>query len=263
MTKFPEILDAIASNQKHNKGMNSLFDVYPKLSKGDKTEGITSIRAITQWIESLPISSLPYVEMGFDALDSTIVSRLMAHNEYVASNYDTVQLNVKKEEVLPTAHIFQECHPFWFSPYLNQQTVHDFRVGNRVMNVNSTLRQFIPFGHRGTVVGKTEDHILVVFDEQHLHGTRIYGHCEAYRGGTIYPQYLLNLSRSFAALAGPGQGGGKNFAAIKHFQEKPLKGQTEYEDQMETGEIEKRRAQEGPSLREQLIRENHPLVPNK
>lgn len=57
--------------------------------------------------------------MGFDALDQGIVSRLMQHNEYVAANYDTVSLNVKKEEMMPTSHIFQECHPFWFSPYLN------------------------------------------------------------------------------------------------------------------------------------------------
>jgi hypothetical protein len=78
-------------------------------------------------------------------------------------------------------------HPFWFSPYLNPQTVNDFRVGNRVMNVNSTLRQYVPFGLRGTIVGKTEAHVLVVFDEQFLHGTTVYGHCEAYRGATIFP----------------------------------------------------------------------------
>lgn len=95
MAQFPEILDAIKSNQKHNKGMNSLFDVYPKLSKSDKTEGIERIRMITKWIESLPISKLPYVEMGFDALDQGIVSRLMKHNEYVSANYDTVSLKVK------------------------------------------------------------------------------------------------------------------------------------------------------------------------
>jgi hypothetical protein len=55
--------------------------------------------------------------------------------------------------------------------------VADFRVGNRVMNVNSTRRQYIPFGARGTVVGKTEEKIIVLFDEQFLQGTNIYGHC--------------------------------------------------------------------------------------
>ena len=69
MTDFPEILDAIKANMKHNKGMNSLFDLYPALGKSDKTEAIRKIRLITDWIEKLPISKLPYVEMGFDALD--------------------------------------------------------------------------------------------------------------------------------------------------------------------------------------------------
>lgn len=40
-----------------------------------------------------------------------------------------------------------------------------FTMGSRVMNLNSTLRSFIPFGLKGTVIGKTESKILVVFDE--------------------------------------------------------------------------------------------------
>lgn len=58
-----------------------------------------------------------------------------------------------------------------------------FTLGSRVMNINSTLRQFIPFGLRGTVIGKTESRILVMFDEQFLAGTNLFGHCEAYYGG--------------------------------------------------------------------------------
>jgi len=44
-------------------------------------------------------------------------------------------------------------------------TVFDFKVGDRVMNVNSTKREYIPFGLRGTVVGKTNERIIVLFDE--------------------------------------------------------------------------------------------------
>jgi hypothetical protein len=33
------------------------------------------------------------------------------------------------------------------------------------MNINSTRREYIPFGFRGTVVGKTNDKIIVIFDE--------------------------------------------------------------------------------------------------
>jgi hypothetical protein len=56
-------------------------------------------------------------------------------------------------------------YPYWFSPYINKQTVNEFKVGNRIMNINSTLRIYIPFGARGTVIGKTEEFIIVMFDD--------------------------------------------------------------------------------------------------
>lgn len=117
-------------------------------------------------------------------------------------------------------------YPHWFSPYLNRQRIGDFRVGNRVMNLNSTLRQYIPFGLRGTVVGKTEDYVIVLFDEQFLHGTDVNGHCENYRGAKVVPLYLMNLSRSFAQLAKDA----KNYNTLKAFQERPKKGEVEFED---------------------------------
>lgn len=79
--------------------------------------------------------------------------------------------------MLPLAAVYQECFPYWFGPYLGEQTVSDFRVGNRVMNVNSTRRIYIPFGARGTVIGKTEDNLLIMFDEAFIAGTNIYSHC--------------------------------------------------------------------------------------
>jgi len=33
------------------------------------------------------------------------------------------------------------------------------------MNVRSIKREYLPFGARGTVVGKTEEKIIVLFDE--------------------------------------------------------------------------------------------------
>ena len=45
------------------------------------------------------------------------------------------------------------------------------------MNLNSRKRKFIPFGLRGTVIGKTDEKVIVMFDEQFLHGNNVYGHC--------------------------------------------------------------------------------------
>lgn len=50
------------------------------------------------------------------------------------------------------------------------------------MNLNSVKRVHIPFGLRGTVIGKTDDKILVLFDDEFLHGNTINGFCKHYKG---------------------------------------------------------------------------------
>jgi hypothetical protein len=75
--------------------MNSLFDIYPDLTKKEKTEAITRLRKILTWIEELPVSKLPYVEMGFDTLDCDLITKLQNHNEHFLKNYGTVDLDVK------------------------------------------------------------------------------------------------------------------------------------------------------------------------
>ena len=123
-------------------------------------------------------------------------------------------------------NIYQEFFPFWCGPYYQKGSVSDFRVGNRVLNLNSTLRQFIPFGARGTVVGKTEQKLIVMFDEQFLHGNDIYGHCEMYRGAQVDPNNMLNLSAKFARLIK------ENFGAAKRFLEAPIEGFPQFADEM-------------------------------
>lgn len=53
--------------------MKSLHDLYPDVPKKEKETAIQNLRKITDWIESLPLSKLPYVEMGFDALDCDLI----------------------------------------------------------------------------------------------------------------------------------------------------------------------------------------------
>jgi len=60
--------------------MKSLFDLYPELTKKEKDKAISNLREITDWIEKLPLSNLPYVEMGFDALDTDLIQKLQHHN---------------------------------------------------------------------------------------------------------------------------------------------------------------------------------------
>ena len=157
--------------------MHSLFDLYPDLTKKDKNEAIEKLQEILQWIENQPISKLPYVEMGFDALDVDLISSLQDHKEDVLSNYSNINLQTKPIEYVDVVDVYQEQFPYWFCPYVQKPRVTEFRAGNRVMNLNSTMRSFIPFGLRGTVVGKTEQKVIVLFDDQFLGGNSVNGHC--------------------------------------------------------------------------------------
>lgn len=73
----------------------------------------------------------------------------------------------------------------------------DYRVGDRVININSTKREYVPFGYRGTVVGHTNTKVIVLFDEQFLTGNNIYGNAQDFKGGFIDPNFLINLTHKF------------------------------------------------------------------
>lgn len=75
--------------------MNSLFDIYPDCDKKDKQPWIDKLRETLTWIEQLPLSKLPYVEMGFDSLESSIIKKISDHSRYIKNSYETIDLNVK------------------------------------------------------------------------------------------------------------------------------------------------------------------------
>lgn len=66
-----------------------------------------------------------------------------------------------------------------------------------MLNLNSVLRQYVPFGLRGTVIGRTEDKVMVMFDEQFIGGSNLFNQCENYRGALVNPNHLLNLTKKF------------------------------------------------------------------
>ena len=50
------------------------------------------------------------------------------------------------------------------------------------------------------MIGRTEDKVIVLFDDQFIGGTDIHYHCEAYRGAFVNPNYLLNLTKKFESV---------------------------------------------------------------
>lgn len=89
----------------------------------------------------------------------------------------------------------------WYKFHKNLRTVDDYANGDRVMNINSMSRKFIPYGFRGTVVGRTSDKLIVLFDDQILGATeKLRGITDDFRCAHMDPEDLLNLTQKFCTV---------------------------------------------------------------
>lgn len=50
-------------------GIKDIFGV-------EDSNSVGKLKEVTKWIEALPISSLPFVDMGFDTLDSGLIAQI-------------------------------------------------------------------------------------------------------------------------------------------------------------------------------------------
>jgi hypothetical protein len=183
-------------SQEANKGISKLSDIFPEEAPVD---ALAHLKRITQWIESQPLSKLPYVQIGFDSLSSDIVSKIEEAVVEIKEENKAAKIECEEIEALQPYHVFQENFPFWVSPFANND-IGQFKVGDRVMNINSMRRQYIPFGFRGTVIGMTSEEVIVLFDEQFLAGENIHNHCKEYRGAMLKPNQIINITKRFKAI---------------------------------------------------------------
>lgn len=72
---------------KSHKNMLTLNDIYKDL---DAKQSIARVREILAWVESLPISKLPYVEMGFDALHEDLIRSIQHHGDDIKDNFTKI-----------------------------------------------------------------------------------------------------------------------------------------------------------------------------
>lgn len=72
--KFSEVF-AVALKVRKQDSMPSIRDVFG----AEDSNAVGKIKEITKWIEQLPISSLPFVDMGFDTLETSMISSINDH----------------------------------------------------------------------------------------------------------------------------------------------------------------------------------------
>ena len=125
-----------------------------------------------------------------------MISSINEHRKNVEENYNNVNLAVRNNEFMPSKFLYMERFPYWSSLF-PENTVDKFKVGDRVLNLCSVKRAYVPFGARGTCVGKSEQKVIVMYDEQFIQGSDINGQCELYRGALMDPTHLMNITRKF------------------------------------------------------------------
>jgi len=101
--KFPEVFELLLKILKKSKAMNTLNDIYPGVAKEAQIE---NLKKVLEWLEGLPISKLPYVEMGFDALDLKMTKQLQSQQEFIQKNYKHINLDINKVEMMPANLIY-------------------------------------------------------------------------------------------------------------------------------------------------------------
>jgi hypothetical protein len=77
---FPEVFEFVEWDMKkvqdkryQNRALSSVKDLFPSL---DLPTAIGRTKQITGWLEGLPLSKLPYVQMGFNALAHDLIQSL-------------------------------------------------------------------------------------------------------------------------------------------------------------------------------------------
>lgn len=86
--------------------MHKLSDLYPGLKKDGEDGALSKLKNLLGYLEGLPISKLPYVEMGFDTLDSQLIQKLLNHKNYIEHHYEKVNLKLKNTEEVGTEYVF-------------------------------------------------------------------------------------------------------------------------------------------------------------
>jgi len=54
-------------------GINGLYDLFPSIAQKDYEAAIKKVENLLSWIKSLTLSSLEFVDLGFDALDKEMI----------------------------------------------------------------------------------------------------------------------------------------------------------------------------------------------
>ncbi|KAL8286442.1 hypothetical protein RQP46_004459 [Phenoliferia psychrophenolica] len=177
--KFPEVSSTF--ERKRGGDLTTATDFFEPAVANDRMKqlkawiaekGVRDFEKVPLYSEQLEKESVMALEK---LADSLVAKKVMANLKVVAIK------NIPRQALLKPAHTLAR---------LRDQK---FTLGDRVITVADTGS--VPLSAKGVVVGIQVGFIDVVFDVQFIGGSTLGDRCSAYRGMTVAPTSVLNLTQ--------------------------------------------------------------------
>ena len=157
----------------------------------DKDEAVAQIAALRKWLKSTPLSRRPLIKPTAKVAPESAVRMFQAAMPPKPKESPPVEL----ENVSPALLMSPLSRGGTASAFAGGT----FEIADRVTTVANSGEP--TFGSRGTVVGVYDDAVEVLFDQEFLGGTDLFGRCNGNFGAMLPADQLLNLSRPHAVKA--------------------------------------------------------------
>ena len=173
--------------------MNMLEDALPFMETDE--ERVEELGKLIKYLSNCELANKSFVPAGFQFLSAETRSEIDREVERL-KEAEKSPMPTGLERVDPRG-MFAETFPFWTPPYPSDNK--SFRYGDRVVNINTSRRKFIPFGELGTVIGFTLKDLIIRFDEPNVVLTDVHDTCLPYTGAVVPPTCLVNLTQRHEA----------------------------------------------------------------
>jgi len=168
---------------------NTLEDAMPFIKTEE--ERIIELKKLTDYLENNELTKRSFVPAGFRFLSNEVRDSIESQITNLKEN-EKGEVPSELKKVDPRS-MFSETYPFWNSPFM--VNVKGYKFGDRVANINTHRRKYIPFGSIGTVIGTTLDSVIVRFDEPNVSLTDVHDTCPPYTGAVVPPESMINLTQ--------------------------------------------------------------------
>ncbi|BGP06510.1 exonuclease II Exo2 [Rhodotorula toruloides] len=174
---FPEIIATLDTNR---GDLTRATDFFPPNTVNER------MKALVNWIKEKGVRDFEKVPLFSEQLDKDAVQLIEKFEDKLTATKTLDKIKQARIDNIPRQGVLKPAHS---SVRLREQ---HFSLGDRVITVAETGS--VPLSAKGVVVGIQTSFIDVVCDVQFMGGTSLGGRCSNYRGATVTPSAVLNLT---------------------------------------------------------------------